>query len=229
MNENFDQSIAKSAQKTVISDTGSGILAENQANPVEKPKAIATNVVKVCSDSENAPNCEKHNDSIAIISENGCESAATKQKSVKNEQNSTEIEQEGNKIGQASSVLFNHDGDLSLFYNIASENELKNSFPAVDIGMLRENKEFNSLLLTIMKNPTLSDIYACYNAIISQSEENSRLKLAQALANADTSVGALASTEGGGVSYFTKEQVLKMSPAQIKQNFKQIRESQGKW
>lgn len=229
MNEKFDQNTEKNTQKTVISDTGSGILAENQKNSTEISKSKDENATDSCKVRENTPNLEKNAENIGKICENKPKSGNDKQANGKTVQESYENQHTNKKISKESTIFLSKTNDLSNFYNETSESELKNAFPAVNIENLRENKEFNSLLSAIMKSPSLSDIYACYNAIISQSEENSRLKLAQALANAEAGVGALASKEGGNSAYFTKEQVLKMSPDQIRQNFQQIRESQGKW
>lgn len=229
MNEKFDQNTEKNAHKTAILDTGSGILTENQANSAKIPKTKDKNATNTCKVSENAPNCEEGTKNIGKICENEPKSNDDKHANGKTEQGNGENKHASSEKAEESAFSLNRTNNLAHFYNETGENELKNAFPAVNIEKLRENKEFNSLLSTIMKNPSLSDVYACYNAIISQSEENSRLKLAQALANAEAGVGALASKEGGNSAYFTKEQVLKMSPDQIRQNFQQIRESQSKW
>lgn len=119
--------------------------------------------------------------------------------------------------------------DLSSFFSKDSENSLKTAYPAVDIEKLKNNKDFCSLLSIIMANPSLSQVYSCFNSIVSSAEEKSREKTIQALANAKSSVGSLASNKQNSDTFFTKDQVLQMSPSQIRQNYEKIRQSQQKW
>lgn len=102
-------------------------------------------------------------------------------------------------------------------------------FPDIDINSLRNRQDFQSFLAILTKNPTLSEIYACFNGIFASAEEKSEKKLLQALANAKTGVGALSSPQDKTLGFFTKEQVMHMSPSQIKAHYKEIRESQQRW
>ena len=116
--------------------------------------------------------------------------------------------------------------------NLYTESDIlafSKDFPQVDLKKLQSNEHFQSFLSILTKNPTLSQAYACFNAIYSLAEENSQKKLIQALSNAKTSVGSLSSSLNCGEAFFTKEQVQKMSPAQIKVHYDEIRKSQEKW
>ena len=117
---------------------------------------------------------------------------------------------------------------LDLFSEANKEALLKD-FPQVDLKKLQNSDSFQEFLGILNKNPTLSQAYACFNSIIASAEKSSQNKLLQALANAGSGVGALSSSQGSEAPYFTREQVLKMSPEQIKANYNHIRKSQAKW
>lgn len=246
MSNNFNENVVKNIKKTKISDTGSRIYAENQAISLENseikaksedfsPKTDANTLnplktqpnssINRQSDASNVKNSPENNE----ISRGEPTSDPKASENNENKPENSYSNEKSSSSSRESDIAPNKASDLVHFFNEASENELKSSFPSVNVAELKKNKEFGSLLRIILKNPSLSDIYACYSSIISQTEEISRQRLAQALANADSSVGSLASTEQGSAVYFTKEQVLKMSPEQIKKNYQQIRESQGKW
>lgn len=222
--------------KTEITDTGSGILRKNLPNSSEStgtesksPVITDNNVTKESKSNEFAVNAVTIVENENKTAEQATENVESKEDKPENVEDNGEGSSNTHGLLKNDNISRANGDDLSYYYSVASETELKEQFPALDITKLKENKEFNSLLRTVMKNPTLSDIYACYNSIICNSEEKSRQMLAQALANADTCVGALSSTETGAMPFFTKEQVMKMSPEQIRQNFQQIRESQSKW
>ncbi len=115
------------------------------------------------------------------------------------------------------------------FFTEASSRSFSRDFPDVDLNKLKNSREFCAFLDILTKNPTLSQVYACFNSISKAAEESSEKKLLQALANANASVGSLSSSQAGERPFFTKEQVLKMSPSQIKENFTLIRKSQENW
>ena len=115
------------------------------------------------------------------------------------------------------------------FFNNESKTAFSKDFPDVDIEKLRESEHFQAFLSILTKNPTLSEVYACFNSIFASAEEKSEKKLLQALANATSGVGALSTSNSAAEPYFTREQVLKMTPEQIKRNYTQIRKSQARW
>lgn len=173
------------------------------------------------SDTE-SPVFENFQESIAKSSENSINSEEASQNAVKNPQiteNRGENEAKSLVSPQNSSDFFN-DNSLASF---------SKDFPDVDPEKLKSQASLQEFLGIITKNPTLSEIYACFNRICAKAEENSQNKLLYALANAKASVGALSSAHERDNTFFTKEQVKQMSPAQIKENYKAIRESQQRW
>lgn len=114
-------------------------------------------------------------------------------------------------------------------FSDASKSAFSKDFPEINVDSLRNRQDFQSFLAILTKNPTLSEIYACFNGIFASAEEKSEKKLLQALANAKAGVGALSSPHDKATGFFTKEQVKQMTPAQIKANYKEIRESQERW
>lgn len=115
------------------------------------------------------------------------------------------------------------------FLDETSRTTFSKEFPDVDIEKLCNSQEFQALLAILSKNPTLTEIYACFNKISASAEEKSEKRLLQALANAKSGVGALSSAQNAEHAYFTKDQVLKMSPDQIKTHYNAIRKSQQRW
>lgn len=120
-------------------------------------------------------------------------------------------------------------GGIDAFFTEENENSLKLTHPNINIKDLRNNKDFCALLNTITQNPTLSQVYSCFNSIIASAEHKSRQKALQTMANAKSSVGSLASSKENSTPFFTKEQVLQMSPEQIRKNYTEIRKSQQSW
>lgn len=114
-------------------------------------------------------------------------------------------------------------------FSESNKDDFKKRFPNVNLTELQNSKNFQDFLTILTKNPTLSQVYACFNSISQQAEENSQKRMLQALANASVGVGSLSSQQASGDIYFTKEQVKSMSSEQIRQNFDKIRQSQAKW
>ena len=111
----------------------------------------------------------------------------------------------------------------------SSLNEFKKEFPTVDIEKISKQEDFQALLSILMNNPTLSNVYSCFNSITTRAEERQREKIEQAVANAAVSVGSLRSVSEQKSPFFTREQVLRMSREEIKENLDLIRQSQSKW
>ncbi len=102
-------------------------------------------------------------------------------------------------------------------------------FPSVSIEKLKEDKLFCLFSSHNGKNLTISDLYSNYLQLISALNEDFAKKSLVSLQNKLSSPGSLASSEKASEIFFTKEQVLKMSPGQISQNYNNIRKSQQKW
>ena len=146
--------------------------------------------------------------------------------SATNDTGSAEIEDNQGKINEIKGE--NNAFSLENLLNEENISQFSKDYPEIDINKLTNRQEFQAFLALLSKNPTLSQIYACFNEISSKAEENTQGKLLQALANAKAGVGSLSSSESQ-TPYFTREQVLRMSPEQIKANFSQIRKSQERW
>ena len=141
-------------------------------------------------------------------------------------ENSAENSAESANLKDDLSALSTKSND---FYSDESRREFSKAFPSVDVEKLRNKEEFQEFLGILCKNPTLSQAYACYNAIVSSAEKTAEKRVAQAIANARASVGSLSSTEGCEEIFFTKEQVERMSREEIRRNLGKIRSSQAKW
>lgn len=142
--------------------------------------------------------------------------------SLKNAQNQPKTEEND----QSQPIFHENQADL---FNKSSKEAFSHDYPNVDLEKLINRQDFQSFLAILTQNPTLSQIYECYNKIFEAAEENSQKKLISALANAKSSVGPLSSAQNTEIGFFTKEQVKQMSPAQIRAHYKEIRQSQSKW
>ena len=101
--------------------------------------------------------------------------------------------------------------------------------PNVDINKLSEDANFVSFAGQRVGKEPLATIYSGYLELTQSIEKNIQNKNKQQLANANATPGALSTTGTGESEFFTKEQVLKMTQAEIKKNFEKIRKSQEKW
>lgn len=115
------------------------------------------------------------------------------------------------------------------FFDFANVSAFKKDFPEIDVKKLQDSREFQAFLGILSQKPTLSQIYTCFSEICTSAEEKSEKRLLQALANANAGVGALSSSQRSENPYFTREQVLKMSPQQVRKHYESIRKSQEKW
>ena len=154
-----------------------------------------------------------------VNSEENHEKVANTAQNPDNLPESTENQAISAPISEKEADLFSHE----------SKSAFSKDFPEIDVDSLRNRQDFQSFLAILTKNPTLSEVYACFNSIFASAEEKSEKKLLQALANAKSSVGALSSPQDNATGFFTKEQVKQMTPSQIKANYKEIRESQERW
>ena len=91
--------------------------------------------------------------------------------------------------------------------------------PNVDINKLSEDANFVSFAGQRVGKEPLATIYSGYLELTQSIEKNIQNKNKQQLANANATPGALSTTGTGESEFFTKEQVQKMTPAEIKKNF----------
>ncbi len=88
-----------------------------------------------------------------------------------------------------------------------------------NLRIFAEGKEQKSLCV----------IYAQYLKMQSSIKNEAIRQERSRISNAASSVGTLSSSGSDNEEFFTKEQVLKMSPEQIKRHYTRIRESQALW
>lgn len=222
------------------SDVNSGISNESLANTSDLSQSAVNPAISKENAAKSSNSAENTEEAMDFNQNN--ENSAKAEESIENSANVGE--KADNSIDMGENAENNIDTDESVenirnseakatslrdFFNIDSENELKSQFPSVNIENLRNNKDFNELLRLIIQNPTLAQVYSCFNAIVSSTEEHSRKKLAYALASANSGVGSLSSSSKTEQAFFTKEQVLNMSQEEIRRNYTKIRQSQQHW
>lgn len=102
------------------------------------------------------------------------------------------------------------------------------SYPNISRKMLESDKFFLAFIEG-KSDITLNQLYSKYEAFIKEIEENAIKREQARQSNAKSAVGALKGDAEINDGFFTKEQVLKMSPQEIKQNYTKIRQSQANW
>ena len=130
---------------------------------------------------------------------------------------------------------------------ISIENKDKNFSQICKNGQIYENDQFSRLFPGVTqesiendqlfklfagkrhKSESLVSIYGDFVNFISEMNKDARIKSIYNNYNNLSSVGPLSSSEPYNDEFFTKEQVLRMSKAQISQNFEKIRKSQSHW
>lgn len=106
-------------------------------------------------------------------------------------------------------------------------------YPDVNIQELIGNEQFARYAEGKVGEIPLWQIYEGYvgmvEALKADAEKSANQKARQQLANAKASPGALSSTNPPENSYFTREQVQKMSKEEVHKNYDKIRASMSKW
>lgn len=105
--------------------------------------------------------------------------------------------------------------------------------PDVDIQNLINDERFTRYAEGKVGEIPLSDIYEGYTSMMdgirAEAEKTANQRAQQQLANAKASPGSLASANANDNGFFTREQVQKMSPADVHKNYDKIRASMTKW
>ena len=110
--------------------------------------------------------------------------------------------------------------------------EFAEKYPGVKVQELFADEDFLKFGKEALETVSLTKVYEAYLPI---KEEKARLKAenekaAAMAANSQVAVGSVTSaTDPADSEFFTKEQVLKMSPEEVKKNYEKIRKSQEKW
>ena len=212
---------ANSGENTGFSATGSqktGILEQNQTISQDTSKDTIKNPPQEQDFNEKNPNFEENSGPSVDNSQNSSKNSSSKQFSEEKTDNSGK-NPENTRILSPSELIFTEE----------SIKAFNSAFPTQDAEKLKKNKDFQAFISILTPNLSLCDIYSRFSALSASIEENAQKKLAQAIANASSGVGSLSSSEPNTDTFFTKEQVLRMSAEQISKNYAKIRRSQEKW
>ena len=107
-------------------------------------------------------------------------------------------------------------------------NDFAGKYPNISKNALYKDKLLEKFAAG-KENHALSEIFAEYEDLSSKIASNAVKAYITRKENESSSVGALYSQGSSCDVLFTKEQVLRMTPEEIKRNFTKIRESQAKW
>lgn len=110
-------------------------------------------------------------------------------------------------------------------YTKEQTDELLKAYPTLDINALENDELFGSFCEGKGEGVSLKKRYEQYVKFYEDFEKKNSYRLAAARA----SVGSLADTSSHEDGYFTKEQVMAMSPDEIRKNYDAIRKSQNNW
>ena len=193
--------------------------------PAKKQELLATNSSYTEENAEKSPNLSQN---TVDFTQNPLTCVDNSTKIQQNQSNVDNSEENQVKIGenQENTRIFS---PLELLFTKEGVAEFNTSFPTLDAEKLKKNKDFQAFISILTPNLSLSQVYSRFSALSASIEENAQKKLAQAIANASSGVGSLSSSESNGDVFFTKEQVLRMTPEQISKNYAKIRRSQEKW
>lgn len=139
---------------------------------------------------------------------------------------------DSNNMLDPLSEINNHCDKIPVQEDVSAEKEklvFSKLFPNVSIEKLESDELFSLFSLHNGEKLTISDLYKNFLHFISAVENDFAKKSLVSLQNKLISPGSLASSEKSNEVFFTKEQVLRMSPQQIAQNYNSIRKSQQKW
>ena len=107
-------------------------------------------------------------------------------------------------------------------------NEFREKYKDVSVTELLADKDFMEFGAEALEVMPLVKVYEAYISL--QGKKAEQKKADVLAANSSVAVGSVTSaTESADNTYFTKDQVLRMSPAEISKNYDKIRASQEKW
>lgn len=101
-------------------------------------------------------------------------------------------------------------------------------FPNVELQKLIEDPDFVDYADGKVGKRSLSAIYEGYLDLVKKSETRAKEMAAQMLANRKATPGSLAGNDSSE-GYFSREDVAKMKPAEVKRNYDVIRKSMERW
>ena len=103
------------------------------------------------------------------------------------------------------------------------------AYPNVDMGHLIEDERFCRFAEGKVGNLPMKKIYEGYQSFLEEFDEKAKSLAAQALANRLSGPGALGSTRRAEGDSYTAEEVRRMSPREVRENYEKIRNSMTKW
>ena len=101
--------------------------------------------------------------------------------------------------------------------------------PEVNLQALIQDPQFQKFASGKVGVLPLSEIYEGFIEVVTEYEKKAKAMAKQMLANQKASPGSLSSTNPTDSGYFTKEQVQKMTQAEVHENYDKIRASMRKW
>ena len=146
-------------------------------------------------------------------------------------ENSASKEAEPNPVSEFSAQTECQNSDNNCI--ILSTEEDNALFSRLFPGVKRENVEKDPVFKLFAdgksKSKSFCSIYGEYLSLVNKIREEITMRGVIAMKNKLSSPGSLSTEENPENTYFTREQVLKMSKEQIARNYDKIRESQQKW
>lgn len=105
----------------------------------------------------------------------------------------------------------------------------RKAHPDVDTNALFKDEAFTDYAEGKLGNRPLTQIYDGYQKLVGGARKAEQEKAAQALANSRATPGSVQSQPNGDTEFFTVDQVRKMSPQEVRQNYDKIMKSMKKW
>ena len=103
------------------------------------------------------------------------------------------------------------------------------AYPDVDTDALIGDERFRRFSEGKVGHVPMKEIYESYRAFLSAFDEKAKSLAAQALANSASGIGALGGTRRAEGDSFTADEVRRMSPREVRENYEKIRHSMSKW
>lgn len=103
-------------------------------------------------------------------------------------------------------------------------------YPDVEMANLLKDNAFKKFAIGKVGNQPMSQIYEDYQEVVSEYEKKSKQYASKLLANSKATPGSLHnSNNSSNNGFLSKEDVEKMTPAEIKVNYEQIMRDMKKW
>lgn len=111
--------------------------------------------------------------------------------------------------------------------------DFKAEFPNVDLNELSKEQDFVKFSNKLIGKVPLKDIYEAYasvrNSLKASVEETTKNEIVKKMAKDNSSAGSLQNVGDVGAPKYTREQIGKMSKAEIEKNWKDVEESYDYW